>query len=59
MYTKTGVAAGVAGATAAALPNTGIGYAAWMVLAFVLLVAGFAAIRTARIKSRDTARHVS
>jgi hypothetical protein len=59
MYSKSGAVVGAAGAAAAALPNTGIGYAAWLVLAFVLLVAGFAAIRTATIKSRHTARHVA
>lgn len=47
MYTTGGAVVGAAGVAAATLPLTGIGYAAWLLLAFVLLVAGFAALRTA------------
>ena len=59
MYTKGATAVGAAGVAAAVLPNTGIGYAVWLLLAFVLLVAGFATVRTAAFRSRRTARHVA
>ena len=47
MYTTGGAVVGAAG-VAAVLPNTGFGYAGWLLLALALLVAGFAVIRTAR-----------
>lgn len=58
MYGKGGAVVG-AGAAAAVLPNTGFEYAAFLVLAFVLLVLGFAAIRTAAMKSEQTGKHIS
>lgn len=51
MYTKGGAVVGAAGVGAATLPFTGIGYAGWLLLAFALLVAGFALLRTARVAS--------
>jgi hypothetical protein len=57
MYTKGGAAVGAAGVAAATLPLTGIGYAVWLLLAFVLLVAGLAALRTARNASWPRGDH--